>query len=158
MKKRNAFTMIELVFVIAVLGIFASFAIPKLAATRDDAHVSKAVSTIAAVRSGIISERQSRLFRGDNKFITHIDSVGAGAAAAGSMIFDHNGTPANNILTYGVVTETGSGGWMKSATDQYTFTLGSVSAVFTYNPADGTFTCNRAAAGAAGELCRDLVD
>lgn len=158
MNKRTAFTMIELVFVIVVLGILASFAIPKLAATRDDAHISKAVSTIAAVRSGVISERQSRLFRGDNRFINHIDSLGAGAAAAGSMIFDHNGTPANNILTYGVVTETGSGGWMKTATDQYTFTLGGTSAIFTYTQADGIFTCNRAAAGAAGELCRNLVD
>lgn len=37
MMKRNAFTMIELVFVIVILGILAAVAIPKLAATRDDA-------------------------------------------------------------------------------------------------------------------------
>ena len=35
--KRTAFTMIELVFVIVILGILAAIAIPKLAATRDDA-------------------------------------------------------------------------------------------------------------------------
>ena len=34
---RTAFTMIELVFVIVILGILAVVAIPKLAATRDDA-------------------------------------------------------------------------------------------------------------------------
>jgi general secretion pathway protein G len=39
--KRYAFTMIELIFVIVVLGILAIIAIPKLAATRDDAEISR---------------------------------------------------------------------------------------------------------------------
>ena len=34
---KKAFTMIELIFVIVILGILAAVAIPKLAATRDDA-------------------------------------------------------------------------------------------------------------------------
>lgn len=38
---RHAFTMIELIFVIVVLGILAVIAIPKLAATRDDADISR---------------------------------------------------------------------------------------------------------------------
>jgi general secretion pathway protein G len=36
---KKAFTMIELVFVIVILGILASVAIPRLSATRDDAEV-----------------------------------------------------------------------------------------------------------------------
>lgn len=38
--RRFAFTMIELVFVIVILGILAAVAIPKLAATRTDAQSS----------------------------------------------------------------------------------------------------------------------
>lgn len=37
---KNAFTMIELIFVIVILGILAAVAIPRLSATRDDATVS----------------------------------------------------------------------------------------------------------------------
>ncbi len=41
-----AFTMIELIFVIVLLGILSSIAIPKLSTTRDDAEVVKAAEEI----------------------------------------------------------------------------------------------------------------
>jgi prepilin-type N-terminal cleavage/methylation domain-containing protein len=49
--KRSGFTMIELIFVIVILGILASVAIPKLAATRDDAKISKALNELATLKS-----------------------------------------------------------------------------------------------------------
>ena len=49
--RRSGFTMIELIFVIVILGILASVAIPKLAATRDDAKISKALNELATLKS-----------------------------------------------------------------------------------------------------------
>ena len=62
---KKAFTMLELTFVIVIIGILSSIAIPKLAATRDDAVVSKARSTVAALRSALATERQKNILKGE---------------------------------------------------------------------------------------------
>ena len=48
---KKGFTMIELIFVIVILGILASVAIPRLAATRTDAEIA---TTVANLRTLLI--------------------------------------------------------------------------------------------------------
>jgi len=47
--------MIELIFVIVILGILAAVAIPKLAATRDDAKISKMATDVTTAKNEISS-------------------------------------------------------------------------------------------------------
>ena len=48
---KKGFTMIELIFVIVILGILASVAIPRLAATREDAEISAAIANLRTLVS-----------------------------------------------------------------------------------------------------------
>jgi general secretion pathway protein G len=54
--QKRAFTMIELIFVIVILGILAAVAVPKLAATRNDAIVSAEVGSASQVLKNLGSQ------------------------------------------------------------------------------------------------------
>jgi len=73
---KKAFTMVELVFVIVIIGILSAIAIPKLAATRDDAVITKAKVTVASLRSALATERQKNILKGDFSDINASVAVG----------------------------------------------------------------------------------
>ena len=52
---KKGFTMIELIFVIVILGILASVAIPRLAGTRTDAEIATTVANIRTLLSDLNS-------------------------------------------------------------------------------------------------------
>lgn len=137
--KRTAFTMIELIFVIVVLGILSAIAIPKLGSSVTDAHIAKGRSDVAAIRSAIISERQARLLQGNVSYISQLDDA---TTATGQTLFDGNG---NNMLQYGIISASGDGKWMKTA-NGYNFKVNGVGVAFTYTQATGAFDCDHSVA------------
>ncbi len=157
----SAFTMIELVFVIVILGILSAIAIPRFAATRTDAQISKGRADIASIRSAIISDRQTRLITGDPRFIEAGNGAGQldeGAGGAGT------GPLFGGVLTYPVSDSATDGHWhnltrpdVNSST--YSYTVGGTSTTFTYTRGDGRFTCSKTAGTAAqNTLCGQLTD
>ena len=52
---KKGFTMIELIFVIVILGILASVAIPRLAATRTDAEIATTVANLRTLLNDVAS-------------------------------------------------------------------------------------------------------
>lgn len=159
--RRYAFTMIELIFVIVVLGILAAVAIPKLAVTRDDAQIAKGRSDVAAIRSAIVSERQTRLLQGNTRYINQLH---AGNAGNKTVLFDNNGTATNVLLQYGIATRDNSNGhWDDTVAQngnnwQYAYRITGVNVPFDYNSVNGTFMCDNVGNTPAEELCRKLVN
>jgi len=106
---RKAFTMIEVIFVLVVIGILGGIAIPKFAATRDDAFISKARATVGAVRSALATEKQKRILRGDFNQTISWNSGG---------VFDANNA---EILEYDVKSCTGTGCWERVDSTTFKF-------------------------------------
>ncbi|MFH0710515.1 MAG: prepilin-type N-terminal cleavage/methylation domain-containing protein [Pseudomonadota bacterium] len=159
--KRKAFTMIELVFVIVVLGILAAIAIPKLSSTRDDAQIAKGRSDISAIRAAIISERQGRLMQGQSNYISRLNVSGTT-----TVLFDDNDTNATNgtLLQYGITTQDDTNGkWDNSVGGSatagwtYIYKINNVNTTFTYTPATGRFTCDTTD-GTYGTQCKLLIN
>lgn len=123
---RYGFTMIELVFVIVVLGILSAVAIPRFTATRADAQISVGLADASSIRSAIISERQGRLISGNSSWIADAD-------------MDQGGL-FGGVLMYPKPSSTKDGHWSGGAPTYY-FHAGSKTYTFTYNDTNGTFRC-----------------
>jgi general secretion pathway protein G len=114
---KKAFTMIELVFVIVVIGILSAIAVPKFAATRDDAVITKARTTIASVRSAISTKRQKNILRGVFEDL-NASTIGTNF----SKLLEYNTTSCSTDRC---------GGWSTSSLD-FTFHGPTGDVVYTY--------------------------
>ena len=156
MKNLKAFTVIELIFVIVVLGILAGIAVPRLAATRDDATIAKMRGDIAAIRSGLSLVRSENMMRG----------VSTWPALEGSdeaTLFDGVLQPPIYPMKTG-----GRNGWTlvakgsNNATSTYTASVAGKSTTFNYYPTSalatakgknvGSFDCDH-----RDDLCQVLA-
>ena len=153
--------MVELVFVIVVIGILSAIAIPKLAASRDDAVLVKGKSQVAAIRSGIAMQKNKRLLEGKNPFIPRV--LDANTSTTNNLF---SGGECGNILEYGVEGGVKDGNWEKESADavspapaniRYKFHLEGTSVEFTYHSDTGRFDCNSTSGATNADKCIELT-
>ena len=80
--KRSGFSMIELVFVIVILGVLAAVAVPRFVATRTDAQVATARSDLASVQKAVVAK----------VFADNIDTTQANAPDPNKSVISQGGT------------------------------------------------------------------
>lgn len=134
--QHNAFTMMELIFVIVVLGILSAVALPKFADNGKNAHIAVAKSDVSSIRSAIISERQTRLIQGDNSWVSGLSS--------GTTTLFTGPDATHKLLMYGIKSGTTDGHWRTTDTQapfkNYKFKIGSVDCAFAYDSSTGKFS------------------
>lgn len=154
-KFRPAFTMIELIFVIVVLGILAAVAIPRLAASRDDAVLVKGKSQVAAIRGGIALQKSKNMLQGTpqtNGFFPDKLDAETNYNADNQRLFNYNDGNSSNILEYPIFSQKDKdGGWLKTAANTYSFQVMNIVHTFSYTATTGIFNCT------AGTYCSDLT-
>lgn len=128
MKNNSGFTLIELILVIAILGILAVAVAPQFVDIQTSAHQAQADGVAGAIRDGI-----------NMSYARLLATTGTGAyPAAGELdgaAVDGACTSANACFD-SVLKTYPTSGWTKAG-DVYTHTGSGY--VFTYTPADGTF-------------------
>ena len=137
--------MIELVFVIVVIAILGMIAVPKFSATRDDATVTKAKTTVANIRTALSSEVQIRILKGD---FTSINNLG-GSSGNNVDLFDYfdGNTSGNRVLEYPIKScksATSTGCWVKNGTSYIYKAPSSVAngATVSFSVSNGRFVCD----------------
>ncbi len=136
LKSQNAFTVIELIFVIVTLGILSAIALPKFTATKNLADIAKGRSDVMAIRSSILSERQSQLIKGVNTYIPKLSDNN-------TILFTGDGA-GRKLLIYGITEGTSDGKWSANGNTykKYTFKVNGANIPFDYNSTTGIFSCD----------------
>ena len=92
--RRLGFTMIELVFIIVILGILAAVAVPKMIMSRDDACYAKLRANLSEAQSDISREATKQFMKGNT----------LGEAQLKTILQDTLGADSNNKCRFVVNT------------------------------------------------------
>ena len=146
--------MLELIFVIVIIGILVAVAIPKLAATRADANIVKARTDVSNIRSAILSLHSKDLMKGLNYYPDTLDEANE---SEDESLFEGNHSKNEYLLDYPIYSKKSDGHWMKTDDTNYTIKLQNTDVKFNYYKSNGHFDCEGLNSNKADDLCKKLT-
>lgn len=141
----KAFSLLELLIVIATISIILTFAIPKFDMITSTSKITELKSNIALIRNGINKFKTNQILLAQSSDITSLDSA---------IIEKNNESLFNNIIDFSIVSTTSSineiGKWIKTSQFSYEYLLSSSKKVL-FALEDNSFKCK-----SSFEICKEL--
>ncbi|MEW6250903.1 MAG: type II secretion system protein [Planctomycetota bacterium] len=123
---RTAFTLVELVMVIVIIGLLAAVVIPRFGDMRSEAQNAAETGAVSAVQSGVKLAYMTELAKGNGAYPSALDSATNGAASSTNPLF-------TSVIDGGVTDPN----WEKTGANAYKYKP--TTHAYTYTPATGTF-------------------
>ena len=130
--KADAFSLIEIIFAVAIVSIIAIVAIPKLSTSLDKTNFIKIKSDILLIRDGLNRYKNKQILKGETSTLDSLD--------------DNSNLLFNKILKYPIVSSSSKkiSTWKKISDSSYTVWLDNETTLeFVYNKANYTFDCSK---------------
>ncbi|QCT95000.1 type II secretion system protein [Caminibacter mediatlanticus TB-2] len=142
---KKSFTLLELIFVIVVIGILAGVALPRLFTGISDATLSKAKTQIATIRAGISSAYSKNIMSGDSDKCPELEG------SDNTKLFE-------NVLVTPIIPNQSDINWTLESNNttetKYKLRINNEQTTFTYEKnasKNCPFTCN-----SSDDLCKKL--
>ena len=131
LQNNKAFSLIEVIFAIAIISIIAMVAIPKLGSSLDKANIIKIKSDIMLIRNGLVEYKNKMTLSQQTDILNSLEN-------SSDILFD-------KILTNPIIAsaESKSTAWSKVSDTTYKVWLTTEeNLIFTYNSDEYSFDCD----------------
>lgn len=151
---KKAFSVLEIVFIIVIIAVISSIAIPKLFQNKLQTHIVKTKSDIALIRKAIKDDLNYQVMHQlSDQYIEKLDN--AIANDEGRELF--SGVDDRALLQYPLIStdtiKNEEGRWIKLSDSEYKIVLDKQTwVVFTYDNEKGSFECDK-----EEEHCMELL-
>ena len=138
---KKAFSLLEIIFVIAVAAFLVSVAMPRLSNSLDKANLVKIKGDLALIREGLNSFKNKMLLSSDDSILESLE--------------DDDSTLFSKILKYPIINneEQKTTSWNKLSDSEYIVWVSNDTKVkFTYDSSNYTFECDF-----KDEKCKELT-
>ena len=122
----KAFTLVELIMVIVIIGLLAAVVTPKFTSLKTEASNAAEQGGVSAIRSGVKLTHLTSLAQGNDTYPAALDAAAVAVSSDANPLF-------TNVLEDGIT----DGNWEKTGASTYIYNP--TTNTYTYTPADGKF-------------------